>query len=563
LNNPDLDAHVKCAVFECYLQHWDPEPVPRPGVTLAIVNGHIASIGRINSRLNDIKDIELTMALNGFNEAQDLSIHGKRAEIRLIFEDMPDLEFFENLNNHYEPEIFFQTLVSCIKNHVLSHQATIFKLRSEKRNHLTLLMTELKKNFAGNTAAILNTERQLSDLIEGELRDELLHFKKFETLNAEKITPYFMSLVKSTTSTGNIRDIKKDDGTNFIHEEEQDAHIYNYYKDIYSQPDNAAKFSDLNTINDFLGPLKNHPIVLESKLTNAERDELETEISLEELTKSINNANMSSAPGADGISNRFIKHYWGYFKNPLLKLCISCFENNQLPSTFLTANIKIIPKKGDLTKIKNWRPISLLNCFYKIISRVITARLRKYMDKMTPICQKGYSSTRYCQEVLITVIEGIEKCNVQKKRGAVISLDIKKAFDSLSHSYLQGVYDFFNIGPRLKKWITLLSTKRKACVILDGGKTTEFFDLERGNAQGDTISPFLFNLGYQIILFKLELSFQIEGTLTEEARDINTRFYAAKGRASLVSPDPKVSAMADDCTLLVSFTYDNLKVQIV
>ena len=116
------------------------------------------------------------------------------------------------------------------------------------------------------------------------------------------------------------------------------------------------------------------------------------------------------------------------------------------------------------------------------------------MDKLTPVCQKGYSSTRYCQEVLISVIEGIENCNVKKTKGAVISVDIKKAFDSLAHSFLQGVYDFFNIGPRLKKWITLLSTKRKACVILDGGKTTEFFDLEQGNAQGDTISPFLLNL---------------------------------------------------------------------
>jgi len=181
------------------------------------------------------------------------------------------------------------------------------------------------------------------------------------------------------------------------------------------------------------------------------------------------------------------------------------------------------------------------------------------MDKMTPICQKGYSGTRYCQEVLISVIEGIEKCNLKKINGAVISLDIKKAFDSLAHSFLQGVYDFFNIGPRLKKWITLLSTNRKACVILEGGVTTNFFDLERGNAQGDTISPFLFNLGYQILLFKLELSLQIEGTLKESAGAVNAGVYAATGHTTLVSPDPKVTAMADDCTLLVKRSPENLQ----
>ena len=557
LKNPDLDAHVKCAVFECYLQHW----VPLPGNVRDQLtkNEHIASIGRIYNLLNEINAVEMSMALNGFTNVQDLILNGKRAEIRLLFDDMPNLDYFENLGHDFEPEIFFQTIVNGIKNNVLSHQASIFKLRFEKKNRLSLLITDLKKNFNQNTVEILNVERQLSELVEGELRDELLHFKKFETLNAEKITPYFMNLVKSISNTGSIMEIKKDDGTNFENENETKDYIQNYYKDIYSQQDNDAKHSNIETINTFLGPLKNHPIVLESKLTDAERDELDVEISLIELTQSINNANMSSAPGADGISNRFIKNYWDYFKSPLLKLCNSCYEQNKLPSYFLSANIKLIPKKGDLSKIKNWRPISLLNCFYKIISRVITARLRKYMDKMTPICQKGYSNTRYCQEVLISVIEGIEKCKNKQKNAAVVSLDIKKAFDSLSHSFLQGVYDFFNIGPRLKKWITMLSTKRRACVILEGGKVTEFFDLERGNAQGDTISPFLFNLGYQILLFKLELCFQIEGTLKEEARSINSRVNATTGRAALVSPDPKVSAMADDCTLLVDLTYNNLK----
>jgi len=61
----------------------------------------------------------------------------KRGEIALIFEDMPNLEFFENLNLNYEPEIFFQTLASCIKNNVLLHQATVFKLKHEKSKYLT------------------------------------------------------------------------------------------------------------------------------------------------------------------------------------------------------------------------------------------------------------------------------------------------------------------------------------------------------------------------------------------------------------------------------------------
>ena len=402
LNNPDLDSYVKCAVFECYLLHYEGDRglaagaggggaagarnIPGagragpggarvdPGVNMPI-EAHIAAVGRILNLLNEIKTLELSIATNGFNELHDLTVRGKRAEIKLIFEDLPELEYFENLNNRYEPEIFFQTLVSCIKNNVLSHQAHIFKLRSEKKNILSKTISELKKDFNRNTDEILRLERHLSGVIETELRDELLHYKKFELLNAEKITPHFMNLVKTVSTKGNIEEIKKDNGNDFIDEPEQKKYIHDYYKAIYSQPDNNAKNTNLHDIENFLGPLTNHPIVLNAKLSNEERDELEIPINLEELTKSINNANLSSAPGADGISNRFIKHYWDFFKNPLLKLCNSCYANNELPMNFRTANIKLIPKKGDLSKIKNWRPISLLNCFYKIISRVVTARL--------------------------------------------------------------------------------------------------------------------------------------------------------------------------------------------
>jgi len=567
LNNVDLVSHTRSAVYECYLHHCTisvdgVDDITRPNVET--VNNHLLSIGRVMVLLDEIKNLDIKIAVEGFNNRDDLLISAKRAEVNLIFDDMPPLEYFENLHSDCSPSIFFQTLASCIKNNVLAHQNTIYRTKKENKSRLNKKINNLKQNFSQNVAEILETERQLTNILEGDLRDELLHYSKFENLNNEKITRHFMNLVKISGGGENINDIKKEDGSEFEGEHELKNHIYNYYKDIYSQPDNRAKNVTTDDITNFLGETGDNDIVRNAKLTNDERDDLDKEITIEELTESINESNMSSAPGADGISNRFIKHFWNFFKVPLLKLTRECYRSNEIPLFFRTANIKLIPKKGDSSKIKNWRPISLLNCFYKILSRVITRRLKKYMDKMTPICQKGYSSTRYCQEVLIQVIEGIEKCNSRKIKGAVVSLDIKKAFDSLSHSYLQCVYKFYNFGPNLIKWITLLSTKRKACVILTGDRTTDFFDLERGNAQGDTISPFLFNLGYQLLLFKLDLCLQIEGTQRDIAARVAPR---VEGEVDILQPtaqevrnaDPKVFAMADDCTLLVKMDIENLR----
>jgi hypothetical protein len=131
------------------------------------------------------------------------------------------------------------------------------------------------------------------------------------------------------------------------------------------------------------------------------------------------------------------------------------------------------------------------------------------MNKLTPCCQKGYANGRYCQEVLISVIDTIEKCRHLNKKGGVLCLDIKKAFDSLSHSYLKNIFEFYNFGPNISRWLTVLSMNRAARIVLLNDVSTSFFELEQGNAQGDTISPFLFNLVYQILLFKLEYDNQI------------------------------------------------------
>jgi hypothetical protein len=137
------------------------------------------------------------------------------------------------------------------------------------------------------------------------------------------------------------------------------------------------------------------------------------------------------------------------------------------------------------------------------------------MDKITAVAQKGFffSSTKYCQEVLIGVVDSINHINFRKKHGALLSLDIKKAFDSTSHSYLQQVYKFFNFGPNFIRWLNLVATNRRACIILENEVYSEFFDLERGNAQGDTTSPYIFNIGFQILLFKLTFDLQIEGLI--------------------------------------------------
>jgi hypothetical protein len=308
-----------------------------------------------------------------------------------------------------------------------------------------------------------------------------------------------LSLAKQPNKSETLFDVCKENGEPFETANERDNFIREYYATTYKKVPNTV--DDLS-INNFLGEVANNPEVLASKLNQEEKDDLKKDISINEFDKAVKKAKMNTAPGIDSISNRFIKQFWNIFRVPLFEYTKCCYDKGTLTENFRCAKIRLIPKKGDQIQLKNWRPISLLNCFYKLISRVIAMRLCKVMDKITRVGQKGFSSKKYCQEVLISLVDSINHLKFRRKSGALISLDIKKAFCSTSHSYLQQVYKFFNFSPNFIKWLNLIGTNRKACIILGNGTYSEFFDLERGNAQGDTTSPYIFNLGFQILILK-------------------------------------------------------------
>jgi hypothetical protein len=487
-----------------------------------------------------------------------MQIEGKRGEIRENLENLPSMEYLDSLTLTHNPDVFLETLILCVKNNALLEQRRAIRIKNIKKSDLISKVKSLKKvNLEDrDNNAIFRAESALSNFVERELKFELENYKKFELLNAERITPHFMSLVKNSTKSDCPTKICNNEGIPFETPADLKNHIGDYFKEIYKKVDNGNFLGNVESINTFLGEdIIERREVSAAKLTETEKLDLDLPLTIEELTASINKSNLKSAPGSNGISNKFIKRYWNFFKYPLLKYANYAFTTGRLTNSFRTADIKLIPKKGgDLRKIKNWRPISLLNCFYKCISRAFAERLKKYMNKLTPCAQKGYANGRYCQEVLIGVIDTIETCKNRNIKGALLSLDIQKAFDSLSHSYLENVFKFFNFGPNISRWLTILSMNRAARIVINSDISTDIFELERGNAQGDTISPFLFNLGYQILLFKLEYDLQIAGLVP--GVHLPDDFPPLPDNVSQVPP--KVYAMADDATVLTRMDFDTL-----
>jgi hypothetical protein len=230
---------------------------------------------------------------------------------------------------------------------------------------------------------------------------------------------------------------------------------------------------------------------------------------MEELNVSVAGANISSALGIDGLNTRFIRKFWKYFSTPLLRYANCCFIRGHLTRSFRTAVLKLIPKKGDCSDINKWRPISLLSCLYKIISRAINNRLKLVVNRFTTRAQKGFTSHRYIQEVLINVIETINYCKNNGVNGAMVSIDQSKAFDTISHKYCKEVYKFFGFGEQFINMMETIGTGRSAIILFEDGSYSREITLGRSHPQGDGPSPIQYNMGEGILLLKIELDPEI------------------------------------------------------
>jgi len=117
---------------------------------------------------------------------------------------------------------------------------------------------------------------------------------------------------------------------------------------------------------------------------------------------------------------------------------------------------------------------------------------------------------------------------------------------------------FFNFGENIIRWLNLIGTNRRACIILENELHSKYFNLERGNAQGDTISPYIFNIGYQILLLKLNFDLQIAGLIEPPEVPLDI-VESNREAANKVSTHPrKVFAFADDGNVLTSMDYASL-----
>ncbi|KAJ4800370.1 RNA-directed DNA polymerase (reverse transcriptase)-related family protein [Rhynchospora pubera] len=267
------------------------------------------------------------------------------------------------------------------------------------------------------------------------------------------------------------------------------------------------------------------------KVTRHESAMLGAQPSVEEITAALFAIHPDRASGPDGLNGRLLQQHWNQFKPYVLSNVSNFFATGHLEGTLGRANVVLIPKCDDPKIVGDYRPISVCNLIYKIISKLLTTRLRRVITKLVGNNQSAFVPGRVISDNILLLREIMHSFATSSfpKAAFAFKCDLSKAFDRMEWHFVVRVLQIYGFPPTFVSWI-------KGCIasasfaLLINGSADGFITPTRGLRQGCALSPYLFilcmDLLNRMLLFKQSRG-QIAGlSISRGAPPISSLMYA-------------------------------------
>jgi ribonuclease HI/exonuclease III len=313
-------------------------------------------------------------------------------------------------------------------------------------------------------------------------------------------------------------------------------------------------------------------------------EKMEEVITVEETIEAIKKGNLNKAPGCDGLTAEFYKFMLkeaepedpetpNPFACAVTKHLQKAIRHRQLPDQDRKANVTMLYKKKDRNLMENYRPISLLTEEYKILARIICARMQDLLQHTIGKEQQAFLKQRDIFNCVYLVQQILEQGT-----GVLKFLDFKKAYDRVDIEFMFKVLEKMGAGPELRGMVWTLYNKAEAAVFINGA-TAGTFDIRGGIRQGCPLSCLLFIAVIETLIKMVKAEDEAGVELQEmsekkrrpaanankisanrqnsdeskrarHAAKREPREQKSKPHESRKSRKHKTAAFADDCTLL-------------
>ena len=468
-------------------------------------------------------------------------------------EDLYDKSFLEkmspeeqqNIVLNIDPQLFLECLLLEIRGKTIGYCAWQKKNKLESKRLATQRLELLEK--ASDRDPVNEKNKHQLEVA----KEEVYRFIQQETeaaacraraqwqIDGEKPTKFFCSLEKFNAAQKYIPLLATKDANGkeqLIKDQKAiDGEIYNYYKNLYKSHED--KINRL-TIDGFLGTLGNKI----PKLTEKQSKTLEGLLTIQEATDYIKKCRADASPGSSGFTGAFFKVFWRHLKHFVVNSLNYAFETGSLSVSQKLGVVILLPKpEKDKRNLSNWRPISLLNQTYKILSGALAERIKNVLPDIINEDQKGFVRGRFMGECIRNTYDVMDYAKNNNMAGLILLIDFEKAFDSISHTFILKALHFFGFGYSFLKWINVLLNEASSC-INHCGNITKRFKIERSCRQGDPISPYLFIVCVEILAIKIREDSLLKGfNIGNYVKKLD--FYADDLTAYLVGTEASLRRM--------------------
>ena len=444
-----------------------------------------------------------------------------RSYISLVKNQLEDIKTHVEMNNK---NTLWDFIKCQLRSVTIVYSKKIALQRNKRESEIKQLLESLEKEITENSGKLNEYyevkgiwEKMQSEKAEGAI----IRSKVQWTELGEKNTKYFLNLEKRNFNIRYIKKLIKENGL----EETNPRYILDEQKRFYQ---NLYKSRNLDHCTDNF--VRNLQI---PKLNIKDKSLCDEDLTLAEIAKALKELPNGKTPGSDGFTTDFYKFFWPDIKYMLFDSFMYTFENGHLSNDQRRGMINIIPKEGkDLRYLRNWRPVSLLNTDYKILTKILSNRLHRVLAKLIQPDQGGYIQGRYMGQIVCTIKDIMTYTNIKNIPGYLLLVDFEKAFDSIEWPFMLKCLEWYNFGNNFRKWIQILYTDILSCVS-NNGHFSEYFSLSRGIRQGCPISALLFILVAEILAIKIRSDKDIKGITVK-------------------NEEYKLCQLADDTTIIVN-----------